>query len=86
MAKRKTNPKANAAPLIFQSLDVCDGCGTKLAPGRLSGLCPACLALATENPLDTRKKIGLYFMIVALLPVGDSLHNGRYVKFGGHNL
>lgn len=33
------------APLIFRSLDTCDGCGTTLKPDdRLSGLCESCQA------------------------------------------
>jgi hypothetical protein len=50
------HPEAEAPfPLAFQGLDVCDGCGVRLAPGRLSGLCPACLARVSKNPLDIPK-------------------------------
>jgi hypothetical protein len=38
-------------PLTFHGLDVCDGCGTRLAPGgRLTGLYPACLACVAKMP------------------------------------
>jgi hypothetical protein len=58
MAKRKrgpttTHPAAVPAPfpLTFQGLDLCDGCGTRLAPGgRLTGLCSACLTLVAKIP------------------------------------
>ncbi len=37
-------------PLTFRGLDLCDGCGTRLAPGdRLSGLCPTCSADPPEH-------------------------------------
>jgi predicted amidophosphoribosyltransferase len=39
-------------PLSFRGLDLCDGCGTRLDPkGRLSGLCPACLAPNAAGPI-----------------------------------
>jgi hypothetical protein len=49
-------PEAEAPfPLAYHGLDVCDGCGVRLAPGRLSGLCAGCLARLTEKALDTPK-------------------------------
>jgi hypothetical protein len=58
MAKRKRGsttrhpePEPAPFPLTFHGLDVCDGCGTRLAPGgRLTGLCAACLARVAKMP------------------------------------
>ena len=43
MLKATRKPKAEPLTLTFRGLELCDGCGARLAPGdRLSGLSPAC--------------------------------------------
>jgi len=51
--RTRRNPEPPA--LTFRGLDLCDGCGTRLAPGdRLSGLCAACLDTIRAGPLKHR--------------------------------
>lgn len=41
----------DALPLKFAGLDLCDGCGARLAPGdQLAGLCAACERALSKVP------------------------------------
>jgi hypothetical protein len=57
VSKRRPDPMTSPdpPPSTFKALDLCDGAGTRLAPGdRLSGLCPTCQG-ANTAPGQTSK-------------------------------